>query len=1348
MYWSENGPSIKNCTITENFAIGRGITQNGINLYGGGAGFFCWSSDAVIEDAVITDNNSNGSGGGVLIGGDTGFPWLKNCLVARNSAVLDGGGIAARWYATPTITNCTIADNEVTLSNGAGGGIASSYGSDVIVRDSIVWGNTSAEGAQLAAISGSDYYQYPSTIDVKYSDIQPVPEAEVVEGPMALDIVFVIDTSASMGAPIIEVRDSIPVIIDGIAAVTENYRVALVGYRNYDAPGADPANSYLFKDFAPLTNDPAVITAGITQMVIGGGAGAESVYSALMHCIDPEAQDQLLANIGQGQFIDPASPGPQWGSAATTRKIIILMADIGPRDPEQYTNYGIDDIVTAANDNSTTIFSVRVNNRVITAANRALFGDLALRTGGQFIEALQTSEITTAILDAVSGISVTNAGLTYPYIENGSDIFGWDSTNNLWDAGNNNLDVDPNFMVGYYLGEGSLCIDAGEPNAADAGLVYPYTTQINGDGDDPDSRVDLGYHYRRRAPQFELIVQIDPGSVDGPHGTVAINPSPDPVTGKITAGTMVTVTAIPDAGYRVREWIGTDDAPAWQETSATFMIDADTTIGVVFELDVQYNLLVPEPYATIEEAVVAANPGDNIVLAPIEHYISDPDGIDFGGKNLTIMSTDPDDPAIIAQTIINCQGTRLRSKRAFHFHNGEDNRSKLWGITIKNGYAFFARGVDRGLPGAIWPGAVPPNYQQDPVTRAPNGGSASGDGYGGAILCENKSSPVFENVVFYNNMVTGAQGGDGADGWPVDDPPYNDQDDAQPGGHGGDGQGNGYGGAVACLQQSNPNIINCTFEDNTARGGMGGIGGDAGPLGAGGGGHEAPGGDGGDAVGFGQGGAIYAAGDCTPIITDCRFINNNALDGLAGAGGTMTSGNEWGEGWVASDGADGATTTYGQVRGGALYYGINSDADVTDCNFVGNMAFESYLETASGYVDTLGGAVFSDPNNTIVLKNCDFVENLPGAVYAHSRCWVDVDNCTFVDNANPGAMSPQAPAGALYMGPSPESHQIDITECEFRGNSTSADGGAVVCKTDASFTNCSFGGNTANGYGGAFYGYKNPDPNETTIFLDFQNCSFTENEAAYGGGLYIRKSDATFNNCYFMTNEAGSGGGLFLSDGTITLDGGIMRGNRAASDFALGGAMACAATAATIENFVFEDNAVAGAEAYGGGIMFYGGDELITHTIKNCLFKGNRSSYGGGAIGCNIFVKAEIDNCTFDDNDADMFGGALFCDWSSHPKINNSILTRNDRHAVYEEEIGGDSQITFSLFNDNPDGDLYDAETGVSYTGAAAINTVNANGDNIDGDPLFVSGRLGDYYLSQPEGGQSMTSPAVDYPGT
>ncbi|MCD4766401.1 MAG: hypothetical protein K8R34_07810, partial [Methanosarcinales archaeon] len=88
--------------------------------------------------------------------------------------------------------------------------------------------------------------------------------------------------------------------------------------------------------------------------------------------------------------------------------------------------------------------------------------------------------------------------------------------------------------------------------------------------------------------EFELIpgTQYDlTASVTGGNGTVS------PTSGTYDEGTVVTLTATPDAGYRVYAWTGTDD-DALTETTNTVTMDGPKTVTVEFELipGTQYDL--------------------------------------------------------------------------------------------------------------------------------------------------------------------------------------------------------------------------------------------------------------------------------------------------------------------------------------------------------------------------------------------------------------------------------------------------------------------------------------------------------------------------------------------------------------------------------------------------------------------------------------------------------------------------------------------------------------------------------------------------------------------------------------
>jgi hypothetical protein len=479
---------------------------------------------------------------------------------------------------------------------------------------------------------------------------------------------------------------------------------------------------------------------------------------------------------------------------------------------------------------------------------------------------------------------------------------------------------DPNYQVGRWTGT---------DNDASTALTNNVTM-------DSDKHVTVEFEV---APIYQLTT-----SVIGGHGTLTVQPP----GGFYPNHTIVMLVAVPDPNYRVNAWTGTDNDSSYALIN-TVTMNSNRTVTVEFEPDVATNLLVPFEYATIEQAIAAANPSrDNIIVAPGIHYVSDPNGINFQGKRVNLMSIDPDDPNVISRTIIDCAGSRYYPRRAFHFNSGEDANTIVQGFTIRNG---FMTGPI-GLPGrsyTLTPIPYEPLPDTDPpVPRAERGDDAIGDGYGGAILCENASSPTIINCVITKNVVTGAYGGDGADGeWgpfsflPPDPNITNIEttDDGQYGGHGGTGMGRGYGGAIACLSGSNPIINKCIIKDNIARGGGGGDGGDGGEGYDG--GLESGGGNGGDAIGDGIGGGIYCDGNSTPIIKKCSFINNSATTGLPGNGGYIGEGAARDP--VAGEGYHGYPIPFGGIAGGAAYYAENTDPNFTNCTFIDNKAYEGYM---------------------------------------------------------------------------------------------------------------------------------------------------------------------------------------------------------------------------------------------------------------------------------------------------------------------------------------------------------------------------------------------------------------------
>jgi hypothetical protein len=116
---------------------------------------------------------------------------------------------------------------------------------------------------------------------------------------------------------------------------------------------------------------------------------------------------------------------------------------------------------------------------------------------------------------------------------------------------------------------------------------------------------------------------------------------------------------------------------------------------------------VPKEYANIQDAINACQDLDIVVIAPGRYVGPGNREINFGGKAITVRSTDPASSQIIKDTIIDCEG----QGRGFTFYMGENADSTLSGLTITNGYGIL----------------------------------------GGAIYCYNNSSPSVSNCVINSN---------------------------------------------------------------------------------------------------------------------------------------------------------------------------------------------------------------------------------------------------------------------------------------------------------------------------------------------------------------------------------------------------------------------------------------------------------------------------------------------------------------------------------------------------------------------------------------------------------------------
>ncbi|MHC4756071.1 MAG: right-handed parallel beta-helix repeat-containing protein [Planctomycetota bacterium] len=183
----------------------------------------------------------------------------------------------------------------------------------------------------------------------------------------------------------------------------------------------------------------------------------------------------------------------------------------------------------------------------------------------------------------------------------------------------------------------------------------------------------------------------------------------------------------------------------------------------------------PADFDNIQAAINLANEGDVVIVAEGVYKGTGNRDIDFKGKAITVQSTNPYDPVVVANTTIDCQGTSSQRYRGFYFHNNEGADSVLRGFTITNGYApkIYLNGGYRTFGGGCY------CVNSSPTIRECVFAQNQAD-WGGGIACLSSSCPVIRNSIIKNNVAR-----------------LN-------------------GGGIYVYSGSNPSMINCTLVNNVS----------------------------------------------------------------------------------------------------------------------------------------------------------------------------------------------------------------------------------------------------------------------------------------------------------------------------------------------------------------------------------------------------------------------------------------------------------------------------------------------------------------------------------------------------
>jgi hypothetical protein len=598
------------------------------------------------------------------------------------------------------------------------------------------------------------------------------------------------------------------------------------------------------------------------------------------------------------------------------------------------------------------------------------------------------------------------------------------------------------------------------------------------------------------------------------------------------------------------------------------------------------------------------------------------------------------------------------------------------------------------------------------------------DGYLGTNPFENIGvffGPSADSRTVLNGITIENCGGQWASG---DD---GDRDDLHPDGEDGSP---GQGAGILVFKGAAPIIKNCIIRNNLVRGGDGGNGvdadGDDPILNAGRGGW----------AGWAHGGAVWCGPDSSPRFINCIIENNVARGGDAGDGGD-------------GGGADEGFANYGgnYSRSQATFY----DPFSASIEFVSGNLWER-LDWDFGL--SLG-LLYDDPNLTSFLAGPEFYSGLGGGAFCDIRSNVSFENCEIRGNRTYGGMSG---IGGEIAGTGRNLEPLVSFEMPTFG-------AGVYCAAESTvtFTGCTFEDNIASdvlagvdpnhrldpyaGYGGGVCA-------QQTAAVTFADCNFVGNQADSGGGIYVSDTSATVVDCNLEGNTALRGGGFLGASSYVNMVTSEITRNRATGDVddpneqnvvADGAGLYCWLGGLDVQDCNISSNL---ADFSGGGAYVR---DVNDASFTNSLIINNGAGRDGGGISVNWYTASVIANCTiagnatidrFGEPNDTGFGGGLFCGYESDCVVIDSIFW--DNFALNGDAIAVGSDFEFDSRPSRlavSHSDIKDGQAGVWVDRGS---TVHWGDGNINADPLFVEGPLGDYYLSQTDAGQSQTSPAVD----
>ncbi|MCG8403697.1 MAG: hypothetical protein MI923_00735 [Phycisphaerales bacterium] len=598
---------------------------------------------------------------------------------------------------------------------------------------------------------------------------------------------------------------------------------------------------------------------------------------------------------------------------------------------------------------------------------------------------------------------------------------------------------------------------------------------------------------------------------------------------------------------------------------------------------------VPADQPTIQQAIDAAVNGDEVVIAPgtyLEH-------IDLLGKAITLRSTDPNDPAVVAATIIdggndpNAPGFPQNVGTTVACRTSEGPDTVLLGLTVTGGAASAGNGLAAG--GGIG------MFQANPTVtncRFVNNSVADLTANGGGIYCGFGGPLTFTGCEFIGNSARNGGGLSVANqAVSVIDCVFRENtslgDDVFP--------GHGAGLFIGNSSASVISVTGCMFEDNTA-------------------------------TGSGGGAWLNSSDDGVVNVINCDFINNNAMEG-DGAGAWISDGEVMVtdcllRGNSAGDAGGGMSIVFSLSLNISQCMFENNSTDSSggglrvfapDASTIGNCQFSGNTAMNAGGAMSLGGV-----DRTHLVTSCTFDNNeafgLGGGGAFCVQSAFEFDDCTFTNNH-----ATESGGGALISNAGP----VTMMNSSFELNSADDDGGGMSIFSGDTFSvrDCDFIGNTAGpgGGGGLDIG------NHTSVMSEVVGCTFLNNTSTgEGGGAGLFNGETVQHvNCVFQQNTATQGGGVYDAFAEDTRYTNCLFIQNDAPD---GAAMAFACATSTVTNCTFTENTVPTT----GGVFYL----TCSDPLGDVIATRNSIIWGNTAAPAEI-----VANMTLDIEHSDIEGG-------------------------------------------------------------------------------------------------------------